>query len=407
MRRVAVIGAGAAGSMAAIFAASAGARTMLLERTPDGGRKILISGGGRCNILPTEVDESRFVTDSSPHTLRKMLRCWPLPDQIAFFERELSIPLLEEAESGKLFPASHRARDVRDGLLALAARRGVQLLLNTLVTGFAPHGGRWLVERAGGEPLEVDAVIVASGGLSLPKTGSDGLALKIVEALGHTIHSLYPALTPLTAEPPPFAALSGVSLPVTITARAGSLHAKATGGFLFTHRGYSGPAVLDVSHVAVRSSDPGAAPATLRVRWTPLDEKAWEEALRPDGARTVGGALRRQLPDRLADALLDTAGIDPACLLARLRREDRLRLVETLVLGPLPWTGHEGYRRAEVTGGGVSLSEMDPRTMESRKHRGLFLCGEILDAFGPIGGYNFLWAWATGRAAGLGASLVS
>jgi predicted Rossmann fold flavoprotein len=407
MRRVAVIGAGAAGSMAAIFAASAGARTMLLERTPDGGRKILISGGGRCNILPTEVDESRFVTDSSPHTLRKMLRCWPLPDQIAFFERELSIPLLEEAESGKLFPASHRARDVRDGLLALAARRGVQLLLNTLVTGFAPHGGRWLVERAGGEPLEVDAVIVASGGLSLPKTGSDGLALKIVEALGHTIHSLYPALTPLTAEPPPFAALSGVSLPVTITARAGSLHAKATGGFLFTHRGYSGPAVLDVSHVAVRSSNPGAAPATLRVRWTPLDEKAWEEALRPDGARTVGGALRRQLPDRLADALLDTAGIDPACLLARLRREDRLRLVETLVLGPLPWTGHEGYRRAEVTGGGVSLSEMDPRTMESRKHRGLFLCGEILDAFGPIGGYNFLWAWATGRAAGLGASLVS
>jgi predicted Rossmann fold flavoprotein len=195
-----------------------------------------------------------------------------------------------------------------------------------------------------------------------------------------------------------------MSLSVSITARAESLQARAAGGFLFTHRGCSGPAVLDVSHVAVRSSEAGAAPASLRVRWTPLDDRAWEEALRPDGSRTAGSALRRQLPDRLADALLTAAGIDPACLLARLRREDRLRLIELLVRGPLPWTGHEGYRRAEVTGGGVSLSEVDPRTMESRKHRGLFLCGEILDAFGPIGGYNFQWAWATGRAAGLGAA---
>src|SRR3954463_6163648 len=123
-RRIAVIGAGAAGSVAAIFAAGAGAETLLLERTRDGGRKILISGGGRCNILPARVDESRFVTDSSPHTLRNMLRSWPLAEQIAFFERELGLTLVEETETGKLFPASNRARDVRDGLLSLAARRG-------------------------------------------------------------------------------------------------------------------------------------------------------------------------------------------------------------------------------------------------------------------------------------------
>src|SRR5882762_10220932 len=130
MRRVVVIGAGAAGTMAAIFAAESGAETVLLERTRDGGRKILISGGGRCNVLPARMDEARFVTDSSPNTLRKIVRSWPLAEQVAFFERELGIPLVEEAESVKLFPASHRARDVRDGLLAHAAMRGVVLHAN-------------------------------------------------------------------------------------------------------------------------------------------------------------------------------------------------------------------------------------------------------------------------------------
>lgn len=401
-RRVAVIGAGAAGTMAAIFAASADAETLLLERTPDGGRKILISGGGRCNILPARFDESRFVTDSSPNTLKKMLRSWPLREQISFFERDVGLVLVEEKESGKLFPASNRARDVRDGLLALARRRNVQLLTNTLVTGFAPLGHRWLVEREGAPPLEMDAVIVATGGLSVPKSGSDGLGLRVLADLGHTVHATYPALTPLVGTASPLSDLAGISLPVTITARGAGRSASATGGFLFTHRGYSGPAVLDVSHVAVRSLEEKSS-ARLTVRWTRRDVTAWEAALRGSGARTVAGALRGELPDRLAGALARLAGVDPACPLARLPREGRLRLIETLVRGELPWSGHEGYAKAEVTGGGVSLAEVDPRTLESRKLSGLFICGEALDAFGPIGGYNFLWAWATGRAAGLGA----
>ncbi len=119
----------------------------------------------------------------------------------------------------------------------------------------------------------------------------------------------------------------------------------------------------------------------------------------------MAGALRRELPVRLADALADAAGVPGTRLLAQLRKAERQRLIETLVQGELPWTGDEGYRKAEVTGGGVSLAEIDPRTMESRRHPGLYICGEVLDAFGPIGGYNFLWAWATGRAAGVGASL--
>jgi predicted Rossmann fold flavoprotein len=402
-RRVVVIGAGAAGSMAAIFAASGDVETLLLERTPDGGRKILISGGGRCNILPAGADLSRFVTDSSPNTLRRMARSWPLDEQVSFFERELGLALTEEKETGKLFPASNRARDVRDGLLALARRRNVELLMNTLVTGIAPAGAGWRIEREGAAPLEADAVVVATGGLSVPKSGSDGLGLEILRKLGHIVNPTYPALTPLTGSAPPFADLAGLSLSVSLTARSEERSAASAGGFLFTHRGYSGPSVLDVSHVAVRSLESGT-PARLFVRWTRDSEAAWHAALRAGGGRTVAGALRRELPDRLAAALSASAGVDPALALARLPREQRLRLVETLVRGELPWTGHEGYAKAEVTGGGASLAEIDTRTMESRKLPGLFLCGEALDAFGPIGGYNFLWAWSTGRAAGIGAA---
>jgi predicted Rossmann fold flavoprotein len=404
--RVVVIGAGAAGTMAAIFAAGSGAETVLLERTSDGGRKILISGGGRCNILPARLDEARFVTDSSKHTLHRIVRSWPLGDQIVFFEKEVGVPLVEEAESAKLFPRSNRARDVRDRLLDLAVRRGTTLRMSTAVTGYAPVPGGWRVDIAGGEPVFADAVIVATGGLSVPSTGSDGCGLAIAAQLGHTVHTTYPALTPLTSEPPIFGALSGISLAVTLTARSATRSASATGGFLFTHRGYSGPSVLDVSHVAVRSrsDDPDRSPARISVRWTALGDEAWTRALTPQGARTVQSAVSAELPGRLAELLIAHCGIDSRLPVANLSRRDRLRLIDTLVRGVLPWTGDEGYKKAEVTGGGVSLAEVDTRTLESRKHKGLFLCGEMLDAFGPIGGYNFLWAWATGRAAGVGAA---
>jgi predicted Rossmann fold flavoprotein len=400
MQRVAVIGAGAAGTMAAIFAAAAGAETLLLERTRDGGRKILISGGGRCNILPARLDERRFVTDSSPNTLRNILRAWPLPEQVAFFERELSLALVEEEETAKLFPVSNRARDVRDGLLTLARQRGVQFLPQTTVNNLAPAPAGWAVMLDAGPSIRVDCVIVATGGLSVPTTGSDGAGLKVLANLGHTIHQTYPALTPIVAEPAAFGALAGVSLPVDITARDSVRSATSSGGFLFTHRGYSGPSLLDVSHVLVRSRIEGDATARLVVRWTELGEADWAAALKPEGTGTVAGALRRALPERLALALATMAGVEPTRPLAQLRRAERLSLIDVLVRGTLPWTSDEGYRKAEVTGGGVSLDEIDPRTMESRRHPGLYICGEALDAFGPIGGYNFLWAWVTGRAAG-------
>ncbi|HEY5490866.1 MAG TPA: aminoacetone oxidase family FAD-binding enzyme [Gemmatimonadaceae bacterium] len=402
--RVVVIGAGAAGTMAALFSAAAGAETILLERTKDGGRKILISGGGRCNVLPMRVDESRFVTESSVHTMRRIIRSWPLAGQRTFFEQELGVPLVDEPEALKVFPASHRARDVRDALLARAARDGVRVQFDSRVLDVSPTDGAWRIVRDVAPPLTADAVILACGGLSVPQTGSDGTGLGIARSLGHTVHPTYPALTPLLGDSAAFASLAGVSLTVTLTARAGDRSATATGGFLFTHHGYSGPSVLDVSHVLVRARASGEAPGRLLVKWTALDDRQWEAALKPHGARTVMGAMRAEMPERLAAVLLDVAGVDPTRSLAELRRDERLRLIETLVRGVLPCTGDEGYKKAEVTGGGVSLAEIDPRTMESRRHPGLFMCGEMLDAFGPIGGYNFLWAWATGRTAGTAAA---
>jgi predicted Rossmann fold flavoprotein len=396
---VVIIGAGAAGTMAAIFSASADAETLLLERTPDGGRKILISGGGRCNVLPLRSDPTRFVTDSTPRTLQRMLRGWPLREQVLFFENDLGIPLAEESETGKLFPASNRARDVRDALIRLARRRGAEILTDTLVTGIETEGPRLRVTREGAPPIDADAVVVATGGLSVPKSGSDGRLLPVLARLGHTIQPTYPALTPLTAPPSAYSDLAGVSLAVGLRAASEGRAATASGGFLFTHRGYSGPAVLDVSHVAVR--DPGAR---LSVRWTDLDERSWERALQPSGSRIAAAVLRARMPERLAGAILAAASVDANRRLAQLTREERRRLIESLVSAALPWNGHEGYAKAEVTGGGVSLDEVEPSNMESRKVRGLFLCGEVLDAFGPIGGHNFQWAWSTGRSAGLGAA---
>jgi predicted Rossmann fold flavoprotein len=401
---IVVIGAGAAGCMAAIFAARAGARVLLLERTRDGGRKILISGGGRCNVLPSRMEPGQYFTASSRNSLKKILLSWPLAEQRRFFEDEAAIPLALEPESGKLFPESNRARDVRDRLLELARRAGARLRFEAYVVGLDPpvDGGPWQVRLEGGEAVEAAKVIVAAGGLSVPQTGSDGTGFRIVRQLGHSLNETYAALTPLTTEPPVHAHLAGVSLTAQLEApqERGSLQAE--GGFLFTHRGYSGPAVLDVSHAAVRARRPADQP--VFARWTALDAAAWERLLLERSSGTVLALLRRHLPTRLADTLLAEAGIDDARTLPQLRREERVALVEKLTRYRLPWTGDEGYKKAEVTGGGVPLGEVDPRTLESRVAPGLFLCGEILDCFGPIGGYNFCWAWATGRAAGIGAA---
>jgi predicted Rossmann fold flavoprotein len=404
MSSIVVVGAGAAGVVAAIFA-SERSPVLVIERTSDGGRKILISGGGRCNILPSALEPDRFVTDSPAHLLRGMLRAWPLVAQREFFERKVGVPLTLEEKSGKLFPVSGRARDVRDGLIELARQRGSQFQFDTSLTGLVPTSSGWRVETSRGE-IEARAVVLATGGLSVPSTGSNGMGIQLAARLGHVVHDTYPALTPLLAESAMHASLSGVSLDVTLRATWRGRSAEASGGFLFTHRGYSGPSVLDLSHIAVRSGmteDDPSDVAMFRIAWSSKDVDEWQREL-TTSAGFVVTTVARHLPQRLAEQLVKEAGIPPDRRAAELRRAERTALIEALTRFVLPWTGDEGYKKAEVTGGGIALDEVKPRTLESRRHPGLFLCGEMLDAFGPIGGHNFAWAWSTGRAAGVGAA---
>lgn len=397
---VIIIGAGAAGLMAALWASQGPRPVLLLEGSERPGQKILISGGGRCNVLPAAAKVADFHTDGSRHTLRNILAAWPQAEVRRFFEDDLQVPLALEAESGKLFPVSNRARTVLDAMLTAVTNRGAQLRLGARVQRLARQGDGWEVGLASGETLAAGRVVLATGGLSVPATGSDGTGLRIAQSLGHTLIPTYPALTPLTTDCAAHHALAGVSLTATVTVKqAGHPPVTARGGFLFTHRGYSGPAILNVSHVPVRSTFVGGPRPAVTVQWTDRDTAGWDARLA--GARGLaGGWLRRDLPDRLVSLLLAEAEIVYDDL-SQLRRDRRQRLAELLGQYPLPWSGHEGYRVAEVTGGGVPLNEVHAATLESRVAPGLYLCGEMLDAFGPIGGYNFLWAWVTGKVAGL------
>ena len=401
---VVVVGAGAAGLMASGFAASAGASVLLLEQSSDGGRKILISGGGRCNVLPSRLSTREYISSSSHGQVRKILRSWSLADQRTFFEERLGIALVLEEETGKLFPASNKARDVRDRLVSWVREVGATLRFDTeLVRVDQRSDSVWVLSDNSGDEYLGRRVILATGGLSVPKTGSNGFGLRVARSRGHAIEETYPALTPLLTESKEHHDLAGLSLAVEISGRADQETRRSSGGFLFTHRGYSGPSVLDVSDLYVRSTVEGIT-AQLHVRWADLGEDEWRARFLNGGRKGVGQLVREVLPVRLATLLLEEAEVPADLPCSELPRDGREKLVQLLVHYPLKLSGDEGYKKAEVTGGGVSLGEVDRITMESKRIPGLYFCGEMLDCFGPIGGYNFLWAWVTGRLAGIGAA---
>ena len=416
---VVVVGGGAAGLLAALAAARGGRRVLALEAAKDAGRKILVSGGGRCNVLPMEDAPTRFVSESPNRLVRRFLDRWPLSEQRLFFEELLGGELREEPESKKLFPPSNRAKDVRDALREALAAAGATLRAAAPVRDLVRAGEGFAVRLDGGEEIAAPRVILATGGRSVLAGGADAAGFAWAAAMGHTVRPTYPALVPLTGDAPAHHALAGVSLAARVTARSADDRATSSGGFLFTHKGWSGPAVLDVSHVVERAALAGAS-AEVRVcfdsggsereekrsalngpvRGRDLAGDAARNGRRQPGPRPLSSFLARSsLPDRLIRLLLETARV-PDIHLSYLSREARVRVVETLTAFPLPATGTEGYRTAEVTGGGVALEEVDPGSGRSRLVPGLFLAGEILDAFGPIGGFNFQWAWATGRTAG-------
>lgn len=416
-----VVGAGAAGLFAASFAAREGCRTLVLDGRPRPGAKIRVSGGGRCNVMPDAADAGDFVTSTAANAMRRVLASWPLAEVRDYFERHLGVPLKREA-TGKLFPVSDRSRDVVEALLADLSASGATLRGGVAVRRVAHRPGApwpYTLVLADGSCVLARAVVLATGGLSMPKTGSDGSGWALARGLGHTTTPTAPALVPLLgadgAAPcalADLAQLAGVSLPVALEARprgGGARLGRCVGDFLFTHRGYSGPSVLNVSRHFTQAA-PGEVTLHAQFVYPSLPREQAQATLSAAlaGARTasVAQVLRACVPRRLADALAASVGIEEAHAVraSELVRPVRRALMQACTDACLPVSGDEGYKTAEVTLGGVPLAEVHAHDLRSRRVAGLYFAGEVLDVAGRLGGFNFLWAWVSGRLAGSAAA---
>ena len=394
---IAVVGAGAAGLMAGIAAGRAGRgrRVGVFDGAQKIGAKILISGGGRCNVTHHQVTAADF--NGNRNTIGRILRTFTVPQTIEFF-RAIGVELKRE-ETGKLFPVTDSARTVLDALLGAAGDSGVEIVPATRIEQVIRAGSEFILENRGSR-IEAGRVILATGGRSIPKTGSDGRGYEIARALGHTVSEVFPALVPLVIEEPHWIReLSGTSADVELSLRSDSgrvLH-RERGSMLMTHFGISGPVALDISRhwiAARRAGRPTLSASFLPDEGFESLEARLLRAARQNPQATVTSALRGSLPERVLER------VAPPGPISRLRRDERREAVRLLIELPIPVSRDRGFDYAEVTAGGVPLEEIDPATMASRRSPGLFLCGEILDVDGRIGGFNFQWAWATGRLAG-------
>jgi predicted Rossmann fold flavoprotein len=349
-----------------------------------------------------------YHTSGSRNALRNVLMSWPLSAVRDFFESDLHIPLKAEP-TGKMFPQSEQPLDVVDALLDRLARVGAKLAAGVRLTHIeavsGANGTRFDLTTADGWTVHAARVILATGGMSLPKTGSDGAGLAMARRLGVATVPTSPALVPLLTADPRWKRLAGVAVPTRIRAVQGE-HCvdEREREFLFTHRGFSGPVVLDMSRHLTAVPAAGAPTVRLLVRWGGGDAGTWEATLRSSGKRLITTMLRDRLPERLAEELVAVAGVSAARREHQLTRPERQQLLQALDAFELPAHGNEGYATAEVTAGGVALGAIESRTLECRAVPGLHVCGEIVDVVGRIGGYNFLWAWVSGRRAGEGAA---
>lgn len=336
--------------------------------------------------------------------MRRVLRALPVADTIAFF-RGIGVQLHEEAD-GKLFPDTNRARDVLDALLREVSAAGADLLSEHRVLDVIPHDGGFRVVTSRGD-IHARSVVLATGGQSLPKSGSDGAGFRIAGTLGHTIVPTTPGLAPLMLADNERAIhrdLSGVAHDADLAVWVdGSVAVRLTGALLWTHFGISGPLALNASRHWLRADLDGRH-VSVTISFCPGDQLEHVDARlldltaeRPKASiQTVLAAI---VPASVASALLKRLQIEPATTLAHIHRDERRRLARALVEWPIDVIGSRGYNYAEVTAGGVSLDEINPATMESRIAPGLFLVGEILDIDGRIGGFNFQWAWSSAHAA--------
>ncbi len=407
--QIVVIGAGAAGMLAAAEASLRGANVILLEKNTKTGVKILMSGGTRCNL--THNTDARGICEAFGHAkrfLQPSIGAFPPVDVVKMFEAAGVATKVES--TGKIFPQSDRAVQVRDALHGRVVDAGVQLRMSSGVQDVYQTDSAWMVKTES-ESIAADRVIVTAGGRSWPGCGTTGDAYRWLSERGHTIVTPRPALVPLVGGTPWMNALSGLTLDdcvARVHGRAAKRKRAAIerrSSWLFTHFGFSGPAAMDVSGVMTAASSMNDI--CLELDLVPDIDDAKIEAVLSDrradgGRRRVASVIGQWMPNRLADAVVQCTDADHT--VAELPSASRRRLIDAVKRLAIPVSGTRGFDKAEVTAGGVSLKEVDPRTMESRLCKGLFIAGEVLDVDGWIGGYNFQAAFATGRAAGIAAA---
>lgn len=378
---IAIVGAGAAGLMTAIWAGRAAQakhaplQILLLDTREKIGAKILMSGGTRCNVTHKKVNPSDFQGGPS-HFIKHVLEAFT-PEKTVDFFKEIGVDLILEP-TGKYFPAAHSAQTVLDALIKEAARAGVILKTGVKISEAKKIGDLFEIKNSDGTyQILARKIILTTGGLSYPDTGSDGTGYRIAKSLGHAVLQTFPALTPLLTDDAGWKSLSGITLQAQLSFyKNGKKIWEGTDSFLFTHFGFSGPAALNISrHFA------GARP---------------EENPKIMANFLPGAAEKSSLPERFLETFMKKVRIG--------KNENPKRLNHLLSHYPLEVTGVFGYKKAEATAGGVDLKEVKDSTMESKLVEGLYLAGEILDVDGRIGGFNFQWAWSTGRAAGRSAA---
>ena len=407
MKKIVVVGAGPAGMMAAAAAAECGGRVLLLEKMPRVGRKMMITGKGRCNV--TSADEIPDIIKNivgNGRFLNSSLRAFDNADVMAFFEG-LGVPLKTE-RGNRVFPESDCAADVVDAMLRYLRDHGVEIRTNAAVSDICIEGGRVCgVRLADGTQIDAVAVILATGGASYPATGSTGDGYALARAAGHTVTEIFPALVPLVTSDGWVKDVQGLSLR---NVRASLYHAGRKeqdffGEMLFAHFGVTGPIILQLSRRASELLAAGQEELELRLNLKPaLTHEKLRERVERDFAtyerKQLRNAMIDLLPKRLIEPVLNAAQIPSERFAQQVSAKERERLVHTLQSLPLTVTGTRPIAEAIVTAGGVATREIDPRTMESKIVKHLYFVGELVDVDAYTGGYNLQAAFSMGHAAG-------
>jgi predicted Rossmann fold flavoprotein len=413
---VIVIGGGSAGLMAGVAAASHGAKVLVIDKGDKLGKKLGISGGGRCNVTNNkDIDELIKHIPGNGRFLYSALSIFGNKEIIAFFE-QLGIRLKEE-DNGRMFPVSDRAKTVVDALVNQVKQLGAEIRVNDPVDEVLFDESKTVgVRLKSGEVIRGKKVIVASGGKSVPRTGSTGDGYAWAEKAGHSITTLFPTEVPLTSSEPFIRSreLQGLSLrnvSLTVWNGKGKKAITHQGDMVFTHFGISGPIALRCSQFVVKElAKTGGTSVALTIDFKPdlSVGEVFEETLmlaKNEPKKAIKNVLKAYLPERILPLLLSKANLDEPTTYDNIPKqswEDLSRLIKAL---PVAIDGTLSIEEAFVTGGGVNLKEVDPKTMESKLVRGLYFCGEILDIHGYTGGYNITAAFATGYTAGRSAAL--